>query len=166
MWIVIIRWENETSIDYCFVIKKHQELHKTRSRCVSQGSAGMASDRCSHYCVLLGSVYYFWSVWGGGGGWKFRNIFSGVGGAIFFNALFLQFCFRKSYITCILIVIGALQQHKGMFLKTWKGWTGKKFPTVSLGGAILFPCILEGGGGAFFCLSILPNHPPTPSGHK
>ena len=37
------------------------------------------------------------------------------GGAIFFNALFLLTFFHESDITCIITVVEAQQQHKGMF---------------------------------------------------
>ena len=38
-----------------------------------------------------------------------------IGGAIFFNVLFLRTFFRENDITCIITVVGAQQQHKGMF---------------------------------------------------
>ena len=82
------------------------------------------------------------------------------GGAIFFNALFLlTFFFHESDITCIITVVGAQQQHKGMFFLNMEVRGGQIFPTVSWG-AMFFPCILE-GGRFIFRLSILPNHPPA-----
>ena len=106
--------------------------------------------------------------WGGvnqRGGQKFRDVFSGGGGGgegvrLFFSILFgrgdffsthyfCDFFFRKTYITCILILVGALQQHKGIFLKHGRGGA-KIFLQCHGGGAIFFPYILEGGGGAFF----------------
>ena len=66
----------------------------------------------------------------------------------------MNFFFRESDITCIITVVGAQKQHKGMFfLKHGEGV--QIFPTVSWG-AIFFRCIRE--GGAQFC------HPPP--GHK
>ena len=69
---------------------------------------------------------------GRGGGQLILAYF--FGGAIFFNALFCELFFRESDIPCIITVVGAQQQHKGMFLKHggW-GW-GKYIPTVSWGG--------------------------------
>ena len=79
-------------------------------------------------------------------------------GEIFFNALFCELFFHESDITCIITVVRAQQQHKGE-----GGGGGKKFPTVSWGaGGVFFLRICE--GGAFFWLSILPNHHPSP-GH-
>ena len=70
----------------------------------------------------------------------------------FFNTLFLLTFFQESDITCIITVVGAQQQHKGMFILNMG--EGQIFPTVTLGegggGAIFFQCILEGGGALFF----------------
>ena len=93
-----------------------------------------------------------------GGGRKFLDLLSwGRGGNFFssilfwrgdfFNTLFLLTFFQESDITCIITVVGAQQQHKGMFILNMG--EGQIFPTVSWGGggAIFFQCILEGGGG-------------------
>ena len=73
-----------------------------------------------------------------------------LGGAIFFNALFCKLFFRESDITCIITVVGARQQHKGMFLK--HGARGANIFQQCHGGKRFFsPRICEeGGGGAFF----------------
>ena len=67
---------------------------------------------------------------GGGVGWEnFATYCHGRGGVNFFLAYFLggakfltYYCcelfFYKSDITCIITVVGAQEQHKGMFLKT------------------------------------------------
>ena len=62
--------------------------------------------------------------------------------------------------TCIITVVEAQQQHKGMFLKHgWRG--GKNFPTVSCGGGDdFFPAYSRGGGGGGGALFEPP--PPTP----
>ena len=65
--------------------------------------------------------------------------------------------FSQSDITCIITVVGAREQHKGMFLKH-KGVGAKIFQQCH-GGGIFFPCILE-GGGTFFLPIDLPNPPP------
>ena len=124
--------------------------------------------------MSLGSVHYLWP--GGGGGGEFLDLlpwgggnffFFGGGGRFFFNALFCElFFFLESDITCIITVVGAQQQHKGMFLK--HGVRGAKIfqKCHGGGGAIFFPRIRK-GGGAFFRLSILPTTPPPPTpGHK
>ena len=59
------------------------------------------------------------------------------GGAIFFNALFLLTFSHESDITCIITVVGAQQQHKGMFFFKHYGG-GQIFPTVSWGGVLFF----------------------------
>ena len=66
-------------------------------------------------------------------------------GRFFLNALFLRTCFHESDITCIITVVGAQEQHKAMFLKHKKRGGGQKIPNTVIGGAISFPCILEGG---------------------
>ena len=115
----------------------------------------------------VGENFATYSRGGGGGGGSnfFLAYFLKV--VIFFNALFLRFFFHKSYITCILIVVGALQQHKGMFLKHGRG--GAKFScSVMGGGGGFFSRVFSRGmqWRFFFCLSILPNHPPPPPSHK
>ena len=93
----------------------------------------------------------------------------GGGGATFFSILFGRgdFFFRKNYITCILILVGALQQHKGMFLKHGRGGAKILSCSVMEGGQFFSRVFSKGGGGGalFFGLLILPNHHP-PSGHK
>ena len=112
-----------------------------------------------------------WWTRGGGGGRKFRDLLSCGGqlflayfffggGAIFFNALFYKLFFRESDITCIITVVGAQQQYKGMFLK--HGGGAKIFQQCHGGEAIFLPCIREGGGRFFFRLSILLNHHHLP----
>ena len=109
----------------------------------------------------------------GGGGQKFRDLLSWGGGNFlfsilfwggdFFNALFLPTFFHESDITCIIPVVGAQQQHKGMFFLNMGG--GQIFPTVSWGGRCFSRVFSRGvGGGRFiFRVSILPNHnPPLP----
>ena len=83
---------------------------------------------------------------GGGGVTFFLAYF--WGGAIFFQCIIFAIFFRKNYIPCILILVGALQQYKGMFLKHGRGGA-KIFLQCHGGGAIFFPCILGGGGGGF-----------------
>ena len=119
-------------------------------------------------------IIYCW-----GGGQKFCDLLSGggganfflayfFGGAIFFNALFcklfLQTFFRESDIACITTVVGARQQHKGMFLKQDGEGGGAKIFQQCHGGGAIFPAHSR-GRGVFFRLSILPN-PPPPPGHK
>ena len=78
----------------------------------------------------------------------------------------LQTFFRESDIACIITVVGAQQQHKGMFLKHGVGG-GQKFSNSVIGGAIFFPRIREGGGRFFFYYRFCrtTTHPPHP-GHK
>ena len=75
---------------------------------------------------------------------------------------FVNFFFLEIDITCIISVVGAQQQHKGMFLKHGVGG-GPKFSNSVMGEAIFFPCIRE-RGAIFFPLSILPkpSSPPPP----
>ena len=67
----------------------------------------------------------------------------GGGGVIFFNALFLRTFFRESDITCIITVVGAQKQHKGMFfgvfLKWGGGGGGDTFFQLVMGEGIFFP---------------------------
>ena len=88
-----------------------------------------------------------------------RILGGGEGGQVFFSILFgrgdfvsthyfWNFFFHKNYITCILILVGALQQHKGMFLK--HGRRGKIFPAVSWRGRRFFSRVFSRGGGRFF----------------
>ena len=110
----------------------------------------------------VGENFATYSRGGGGGGGSnfFLAYFLKV--VIFFNALFLRFFFHKSYITCILIVVGALQQHKGMFLKHGRGGA-KFFLQCHGGGGIFFPCILKGDAVAIFFLPIdFAKSPPPP----
>ena len=102
---------------------------------------------------------------GEGGGRLFFSILFGRGD-FFSTHYFCDFFFCKNYITCILILVGALQQHKGMFLKHGRGG-GQKFSCSVMGGGDFFPVYSRGGGGGalFFGLLILPNH-HSPSGHK
>ena len=69
-----------------------------------------------------------------GGGENLATFFLAYffGGAIYFNALFLLTFFHESDITCIITVVGAQQQHKGMFFLNMGG--GQIFPTMSWGG--------------------------------
>ena len=84
----------------------------------------------------------------GGRGATFLAYF--LGGAILFQSIIFEiFFFRKNYITCILILVGALQQHKGMFLKHGRAG-GNNFPAVSWRGGDFFPVYSRGGGGPFF----------------
>ena len=97
--------------------------------------------------------------WGGGGG---GNFFCSIlfGGEIFFNALFLLIFFHESDITCIITVVGAQQQHKGMFFLNMGG--GQIFPTVSWGGGDFFP-MYSRGGVLFFFFAYRFCRPPHPS---
>ena len=65
---------------------------------------------------------------GKGGGQKFHDLLSGggggggdfflayfLGGRFFLRVIFANFFFRESDITCIITVVGAQKQHKGMF---------------------------------------------------
>ena len=74
------------------------------------------------------------------------------GGAIFFKRIILKTFFHESGITCIITVVGAQQQHKGMFLKTWsrRGGGAKIFQQCNGGGNRFFPRVFERRGGAFF----------------
>ena len=72
-------------------------------------------------------------------------------GNFFSTHYFCDFFFRKNYITRILILVGALQQHKGMFLKHGRGGGAKIFLQCPGGGAIFSRVFSRGGGrGAFF----------------
>ena len=99
-------------------------------------------------------------VVGGGGNFFLAYIF---GGAIFLTHYFANF-FRESDITCIITVMGAQQQHKGMFLKPGGGGRQKLSNSV-IGGAIFSRVFARGGRGAFFfafqfCRTT--PHPPQP----
>ena len=97
---------------------------------------------------------------GGGGGNFFWAYF--FGGRFFLYALFCKLFFHKSDITCIVTVVGAQQQHKGMFLKHGAGEGAKIFQQYHGGGGDFFPTYSEGGGALFFS-SIDFAEPP---GHK
>ena len=99
-------------------------------------------------------IIYGQCVWEvGGGGTFFKHTF--LEGRFFFNALFLWTFFRESDITCIITVVGAQQQHKGMFLK--HGGGGQKFSNS----------VMEGVGGALFFTPIdFAEPPPIPSAIK
>ena len=81
-----------------------------------------------------------------GGGNFFLAYF--FGGAIFLMHYFANF-FHESDITCIITVVGAQQQHKGMLFLNMGG--GQIFPTVSLGV----------GGALFFAYRFCRPPPPT-----
>ena len=76
---------------------------------------------------------------------------------------FANFFFRKSDITCIITVVGAQQQHKGMFLKHGAGGRWAKIfhqCHEGGGGGIFFPTYSR--GGALFFLPIDFAEPPRP----
>ena len=136
--------------------------------------------------VVVGGGGWWWWVVGveleGVGGKKFTTYCRGgvggggqlllayfLGGVIFFNALFCKLFFRESDITCIITIVGAQQQHKGIIFKTWGGGGAKIFQQCHGGRAIFFPRIREGGWALFFstidfCRTTTP--PPPPPGHK
>ena len=130
-------------------------------------------------------IIYGWEGGGGVGGGdelvgraKFRDLLSWGGptffsilfwgGDFFFKALFCKLFLRESDITCVITVVGAQQQHKGMFLKHGAeggGGGGKNFPTVSWGGGgggDFFPAYSRGGGAFFFTYRFC-QPPPPPS---
>ena len=77
-------------------------------------------------------------------------------GDFFFYALFCKLFFRESDITCIITVVRAQQQHKGMFLKHGGGeGGGAKVSNSVIGGALFFLPI-------DFAEPPLPPPPPPP----
>ena len=95
----------------------------------------------------------------GGGGQLFFSILFFWGGRFFLARYFCKLFFRKSDITCIITVVGAQKQHKGMFFLNMRGGC-KFFQQCHGGGGDFFPVYSRGGGRFFFYLSILPNRPP------
>ena len=88
---------------------------------------------------------------GGGGGGFFWGILVSRGDSFFVRIISADI-FRKSYITFIITVVGAQQQHKGMFLK--HGREGRKFSNRVMGRSDFFPMYSRGGGVApFFMFS-------------
>ena len=73
------------------------------------------------------------------------------GGDFFLARYFCELFFCESDITCIVTVVGAQKQHKGMFFLK-HGGRGANFSNSVMGGDF-FP-VYSRGGGAQFC------HPP------
>ena len=92
---------------------------------------------------------------GGGGGGGGRQLFISI---LFWRG---KFFFRESDITCIITIVRAQQQHKGMFLKDG---VGQKIlqQCHGGGGGDFFPTYLRGGGGAFFLPIDFADSPPRP----
>ena len=67
----------------------------------------------------------------------------------------MNFFFRESGITCIITVVGAQKQHKGMFFLKHGGGGCKIFQQCH-GGRFFSGVFARGGGGAQFC-------PPPPA---
>ena len=93
----------------------------------------------------------------GGGDFFLAYFFGGERFSLTCNFCKLFFC--ESGITCIITVVGAVQQHKKhVFLKQVGG--GQIFPTVSWGGGDFFPWILEEGGAFFLPIDFAKPPPP------
>ena len=95
-----------------------------------------------------------------------------VGGGTFFSILFWgrffltrYFCelfFCESDITCIISVVGAQQQHKGMFFFK-RGVRGANFSNSAMGGGVrFFSRVFSRGGTFFFAYRFCRTPPPPP----
>ena len=85
-------------------------------------------------------------------------------GDFFLTHYFCELFFHEGDITCIITVVGAQEQHKGMFLKHKGGGGAKIFQQCHGGwGGGFFSCGFSSRGGALFFLpSDFADPHPTP----
>ena len=91
--------------------------------------------------------------WGRGGGRRatFFSILFWRVDSLFLTYYFANFFFRESDITCIITVVGAQLQHKGMFLKHGVGVGGQKFSNSVMGwGSSFFSRVFARGRSLVF----------------
>ena len=115
------------------------------------GGGGRNQRTGQKFCDLLS--------WGGGG-----RLF--LGGAIFFkHVIFANFFFAKVDITCIITVVEAQKQHKGMYFFKHEGGGGTNFFNSVMGRGDFFPVYFRlGRGGVFSPIDFA--EPPHPPDHK